>query len=49
MIIWGNHSPTMYPDIENSIIGIQKGNAVIDDSKWIEDSFLPLVQQRGKQ
>ena len=48
MIIWGNHSPTMYPDIENSIIGSQKGNAVIDDSKWIEDSFLPLVQQRGK-
>ena len=48
MIIWGNHSPTMYPDIENSIIGSQKGNAVIDYSKWIEDSFLPLVQQRGK-
>lgn len=48
MIIWGNHSPTMYPDIENSKIDNVYGRELIDDTNWIEKSFLPTVQQRGK-
>jgi malate dehydrogenase len=48
MIIWGNHSPTMYPDIENTFIEGSKGADVINDSDWVENTFLPTVQQRGK-
>ena len=48
MIIWGNHSPTMYPDIENTFIEGSRGADVINDSDWVENTFLPMVQQRGK-
>ena len=48
MIIWGNHSPTMYPDVENVLIDGKHGKDVIDDMRWVEDHFLPAVQQRGK-
>ena len=48
MIIWGNHSPTMYPDFENIIVNGSQGKDLIDDMNWIDNEFLPVVQQRGK-
>ena len=48
MIIWGNHSPTMYPDVENAMIDGVLGISSINDMQWVEDEFLPAVQQRGK-
>jgi len=48
MVIWGNHSPTMYPDPYNATIDGQSAAEVIYDSRWLEDDYLPLVQQRGK-
>ena len=48
MVIWGNHSPTMYPDPYNATIDGQSAAEVINDSRWLEDNYLPLVQQRGK-
>jgi malate dehydrogenase len=48
MIIWGNHSPTMYPDIENVLVDGKLGKDAIDDMNWVEEYFLPTVQQRGK-
>ena len=48
MIIWGNHSPTMYPDIENAIVNGESVSSVINDMSWVENKFLPTVQQRGK-
>jgi malate dehydrogenase len=48
MIIWGNHSPTMYPDPYNATINGVSAAEVINDNLWLEDSYLPLVQQRGK-
>ena len=48
MIIWGNHSPTMYPDVENAMIDGVLGISSINDMQWVEDEFLPSVQQRGK-
>ena len=48
MIIWGNHSPTMYPDSENVLINGELGSAIINDMTWIESEFIPTVQQRGK-
>ena len=48
MIIWGNHSPTMYPDFENIISNGELGKNLIKDMDWINEEFLPSVQQRGK-
>ena len=48
MIIWGNHSPTMYPDSENALISGKLGSEVINDMNWIESEFISTVQQRGK-
>ena len=48
MIIWGNHSPTMYPDAENVVINGELGSSIINDVEWIETDFIPTVQQRGK-
>ena len=48
MIIWGNHSPTMYPDAENVVINGELGSSIINDMEWIESDFIQTVQQRGK-
>ena len=48
MIIWGNHSPTMYPDIENAVVNGESISSAINDMSWVENEFLPTVQQRGK-
>ena len=48
MTIWGNHSPTMYPDLDNAEINNESVSALINDKDWIEKDFLQIVQQRGK-
>ena len=49
MTIWGNHSPTMYPDLDNASIDGKSVSEIINDSNWIENDFLVRVQQRGKE
>ena len=48
MTIWGNHSPTMYPDLDNAEINNESVSTLINDDSWIEKDFLQIVQQRGK-
>ena len=48
MIIWGNHSPTMYPDVENVLIDGKHGKDVIDDMRWVEDHFLTCCSAKGQ-
>jgi malate dehydrogenase len=48
MTIWGNHSPTMYPDLDNAEINNKSVSSLINNSAWIENDFLQNVQQRGK-
>jgi malate dehydrogenase len=48
LAIWGNHSPTMYPDFENALIGGQALTEVITDQEWLNETFIKTVQQRGK-
>src|SRR6476660_9354055 len=45
--IWGNHSATQYPDIFHAEVGGKNAAEVIGDQSWIEDTFIPTVQQRG--
>ena len=48
MTIWGNHSPTMYPDLDNAEINNESVSTLINDKDWIKYDFLQIVQQRGK-
>ena len=47
MTIWGNHSATQYPDFYNAKINGQNADKVIGDEKWLKETFIPAVQQRG--
>ena len=46
LAIWGNHSPTMYPNLHHATVG---GSPALQqvDMAWVEDEFLPTVQKRG--
>jgi malate dehydrogenase len=47
MTIWGNHSPTMYPDLVNALIDGSPAWPQVDDEAWIADEFIPTVGKRG--
>ncbi len=47
MAIWGNHSPTMFPDFYNAMIGGKAANEVIGDEEWLKETFVPTVGKRG--
>jgi malate dehydrogenase len=47
MGVWGNHSPTMYPDLFHAEVGGVQAAKVVDDQAWIENDFLPNVGKRG--
>jgi malate dehydrogenase len=46
MTIWGNHSATQYPDVSHATVKGQ-GVANLVDQSWLENEFIPVVQQRG--
>jgi malate dehydrogenase len=48
MTIWGNHSATQYPDVFHAQVdGEPAFDAVGGDQGWLENDFIPTVQQRG--
>ncbi len=47
LCVWGNHSPTMYPDYRFATIEGQSVKQLINDEKWNRETFLPLVGKRG--
>ena len=47
MGVWGNHSPTMYPDLFHAKVGGRLAAGAVDDQAWIENEFLPNVGKRG--
>lgn len=47
MGVWGNHSPTMYPDLLHAKVGGRQAAGAVDDQAWIENDFLPNVGKRG--
>jgi malate dehydrogenase len=46
MTIWGNHSATQYPDLSHAQVRGKPANGLVDQP-WIEQQFIPTVQQRG--
>lgn len=49
MTIWGNHSSTQVPDYFNAKIDGKPALEVIENGKWLEEEFIPKVQQRGSE
>ena len=47
MTVWGNHSPTQYPDIFNAKVNGRDAADVVSDQEWLENDFIPTVQKRG--
>jgi malate dehydrogenase len=47
LIVWGNHSPTMYPDYRFATIGGRPAAEVVNDGAWYRDVFIPIVGKRG--
>ncbi|MDT8427200.1 MAG: malate dehydrogenase [Pseudomonadales bacterium] len=46
VIIWGNHSATQYPDIHHATVAGKKALELVDPG-WMNNDFIPTVQQRG--
>jgi len=44
--VWGNHSSTQFPDLGHAVVGCQAAVEVVD-AAWINETFVPTVQQRG--
>jgi malate dehydrogenase len=47
LIVWGNHSPTMYPDYRFAVSDGQSLKDLIHDEAWNRDVFIPTVGKRG--
>ena len=47
LIVWGNHSPTMYPDYRFATVGGQPLKERIADPAWNQNEFIPKVGKRG--
>ncbi len=47
MVVWGNHSPTMYADYRYTTSNGDSVKALINDHAWNNDTFLPTVGKRG--
>jgi malate dehydrogenase len=48
LVVWGNHSPTMFPDLFNAKV---KGERAVDqvDMGWYENEYIPRVGKRGAE
>ena len=44
--VWGNHSPTQYPDLHAATVGGTPALELVD-MDWYTGEFIPAVQQRG--
>ena len=47
LIVWGNHSPTMYPDYRFATVDGQSLRGLINDEEWNRKVFIPTVGKRG--
>ncbi|HOI95849.1 MAG TPA: malate dehydrogenase [Syntrophobacter fumaroxidans] len=47
MIVWGNHSPTMYPDIRFCTVDGQPAVKLVNDEAWYRNEYIPKVGKRG--
>ena len=46
LAVWGNHSPTMYPDLHHTTVAGKRALDLVD-MDWLDNDFIPRVQKRG--
>jgi malate dehydrogenase len=49
MAVWGNHSPTMYPDLFNAKVRGERAWDAVGDEDWVASEFIPRVGKRGAE
>jgi malate dehydrogenase len=49
LVVWGNHSESMYPDLSHALVAGKPARDVINDDNWIRNEFIPKVQKRGQE
>jgi malate dehydrogenase len=49
LVVWGNHSPTMFPDLFNAKVNGTRAVDAVDDMAWYENEYLPRVGKRGAE
>jgi malate dehydrogenase len=49
MAVWGNHSPTMYPDLFNAKVRGNRAWDAVGDEAWVADEYIPRVGKRGAE
>ncbi len=47
LVVWGNHSPTMYPDYRFATVKGESLKDRINDADWNANEFIPKVGKRG--
>jgi malate dehydrogenase len=47
LVVWGNHSPTMYPDYRFATVGGESLKDKVNDAEWNANTFIPQVGKRG--
>src|SRR3954451_17173311 len=48
-VVWGNHSPTMFPDLFNAKVNGKRAVDEVDDMAWYENEYIPRVGKRGAE
>jgi malate dehydrogenase len=48
LVVWGNHSPTMFPDLFNAKVNGQRAVDLVD-MDWYENEYIPRVGKRGAE
>jgi malate dehydrogenase len=49
LVVWGNHSPTMFPDLFNAKVNGNRAVDEVDDMAWYENEYIPRVGKRGAE
>jgi len=47
LVVWGNHSPTMYPDYRFANIDEKPAPEAVNDQDWYKNTFISTVGKRG--
>lgn len=47
LLVWGNHSPTMFVDYSHATVAGKPLADLIGDEAWYRDTLIPTVAQRG--
>jgi len=47
MVVWGNHSPTMYPDLRFATVEGKDAKTLVADETWYRETYIPTVGKRG--